>query len=224
MVAEDITSHPGAPTAAVPGQSRRRLALSPGDRIVRQLQSMDAWIAARREREQALYAQGRRTRAEHMDVAREIDVLRRTHDAIKGRCASGLDSAIEPLLAPGPTAVIAHHHAWFVDKLAAHLGEHGVTVVVCTDNGAEALGALVAEQPDLLVLGDPLAMMPAATLMAEARRYAPGTLLAVQAGPEHADQLWGLDDTVFHRQDPPAVVAEALLALYVTRIAQPDRV
>lgn len=213
-------ARPGAPDRPVPEQNRRRPALSPADRIVRQARAIDAWVTARREREQALHAPSM-SRDERMDVAREVEALRRTHDAIKGRCASGLDAEMDALRSPGVTAVIAHRHAWFVDKLALFLSEHGVTVLVSTDNGAEALGAVVAEQPDIVLVGGRLAMMHGSALLAESRLYAPGALIAAQASdPQEGDTLRAAADSVFLRHHPPAVVADALVALYRKTIGE----
>jgi CheY-like chemotaxis protein len=81
------------------------------------------------------------------------------------------------------------------------------------ENGAEALGVVVAEQPDVLLTGDRLAMMTGWDLLAQARLYAPGTVLAVQASDEQqADSHAALADAVFLRHVPPAVVADVLLA------------
>lgn len=215
MAASD-TVHPAdpqAPAACVPGQSRRCATLSPTERIVRQVQAVDAWIAARREREQALDVAGL-TRDQRMDVAREVMALRRTHDAIKGRCARRLNAEPGPMLWPGATAVIAHRHEWFVDKLALLLDGHGVTVLARTDNGAEALGAIVAEQPDLVLAGDRLAMLPTRALLAETRLYAPTALLAVQASDQQqADALRAAADIVYLRHHPPGLVADDLVSL-----------
>lgn len=208
-------------TPAVPDQGRRQTVQSPTDRVVRQVRGIDAWIAARRRREQALQAASM-NRDERLDAAREVEALRRTHDAIRGRCARSLDAEAEPMRWPEPTAVIAHRHAWFFDKLALLLDERGVTVLLRTDNGAEALGAVVAEQPDLILVGDRLAMMPGLGLLAEARRYAPSARLAAQASdPDQADALRGAADSVFLRHHPPAFIADALVALHLTRPATP---
>lgn len=211
------STHPQPHATCVPEQGRRRALLPPTDRIRRQVAAIDAWIAARRARELALQDPGL-NRDQRLDVAREIEALRRAHDAIKGRCARGLGAEPEPMSQPGPTAVIAHRHTWFGDKLASLLGEHGVTVLVCTDNGAEALGAVVAEQPDIVLVGDRLAMMSGSALLAGARLYAPGTLRAAQAsGPDGADELRSAADSIFLRHHGPAFVADSLVALHLAR-------
>lgn len=206
---------------SVPERSWRRPSMSPADRMVQQVESIDAWIAARREREQALDVPGL-TRDERMDVAREVEVLRRTHDVIKGCCARDLDEDPGPMRWGGLTAVIAHRHEWFANNLALLLGEGGVTVLVCTDNGAEALGAIVAEQPDVVLAGDRLAMMPTHTLLADARLYAPSALLTVQASDQHqADALRIAADVVYLRSHPPSHIAVDLISLPVNAATQP---
>lgn len=207
---------PGAPVGPGPEQGRRRAALSSADLIVRQVEAVDAWIAARRTREDALRVP-QLSRDGRMDVEREIEALRRTHDTIKGRCARGLDADAGPMRAPGTTAVVAHRHAWFVDKLTLCLAERGVRVLLSTDNGAEALGAVVAEQPDIVLAGDRLAMIPGRTLAEQVRRYVPVTVLAVHASDrDQADALGDRVDAVFLRHHPPSVVADSLLALHLT--------
>lgn len=151
-------------------------------------------------------------RDERLHAAREVKALRRTHDTIKGRCARGMEVQLEPIRWRGLTAVIAHRHAWFVDELASLLGDHGVTLVVCTDNGAEALGAVVAEQPDIVLAGDRLAMISGRQLLAQSRLYAPSAQLAGQASDAgEADALRAVADSVFLRHHAPAVVADALV-------------
>jgi CheY-like chemotaxis protein len=224
MAADDTAQRILAPllAEAVPEQSRRRAGGGHPDRLVRQVQAIDAWVAARREREQAWHAPSK-TRDERMDVDRQIEVLRRTHDAIKGRCARGLGAEVEAMRSSGPTAVIAHRHVWFVDKVALLLGERGIAVVACTDNGAEALGAVVAEQPDIVLVGDRLAMMSGHVLLAETRRFAPSALRSVQASDQQqADALQDAADAVFLRHHPPAVVADALVALHVSAARELD--
>lgn len=215
MTADGTAIHPQTPIASVPAQKTARVPRPAAHRIVRQIEAVDAWIAARRDREHVLRLPGL-SRDERMDAAREVEALRRTHDAIKGRCARGLDADVEPMRWPGATAVLAHRHAWLVDKLGLLLAERGVTVLVCTDNAAEALGAVVAEQPDLLLIGDRLAMMPGHALLAESRIYSPGTLLAAQAfDQDRADALRATADSVFLGHHLPADIADAL-ALHLT--------
>lgn len=66
-------------------------------------------------------------------------------------------------------------------------------------------------------------MMPGRALLAESRVYAPRALLAAQASdPQEADALGHAADTVFLRHHPPAVVADALLALHLAAVSDPS--
>lgn len=124
---------------------------------------------------------------------------------------------------PGVTAVIAHRHAWFTDRLAMLLGGYGVTVLECTDNGAEALGAVIAEQPDVLLVGDRLEMMPGHELLAQARLHAGNTLLAAQAMDQEQARYEAVADAVFLRRHPPGDIADTIVALQLTAAAELDR-
>jgi hypothetical protein len=75
-----------------------------------------------------------------------------------------------------PPAAIAHSDAWFADELAGALGAACVHVIGRTHSGADALGAIVAEQPDDVVTGDRLLLMSGAELLRETRLFAAGSL------------------------------------------------
>jgi DNA-binding NarL/FixJ family response regulator len=108
--------------------------------------------------------------------------------------------------------VIAHRQEWFVRQLAEGLREHGITVLAATDNGAEALGFVVAEQPDVLLVEDKLAMLSGAELVAEAALFAPHSIVAVQV-PDNDGVCRTLDAgarNTFARRVPPADIADAL--------------
>ncbi len=117
-----------------------------------------------------------------------------------------------------PHAVVTHRHAWFVDKVALLLAEQGVTVLACTDNGAEALGAVVAEQPDVLLVEDALPQVTGMQILAAKRRYAPRTMTAIQVPYE--DGLIAAFDAgavaVFTRRIPPADISGELARLVAT--------
>ena len=200
----------------VPPLSSGPAPLPPADRIVRQVEAIDAWVAAMRDREQAL-RRSSLSRDERLSATRDVEALRRTHAAIKERCDRGVDAEMEPLRSQGPTAVIAHRNAWFLDRLALLLVGQGVEVLVGTDNGPEALGAIVAEQPDIVLVGDRVSMIRGKALLGEARRCAPSARLAAQAtDPQEAGALRAVADTVLLREHAPDVVADALVALHLT--------
>ena len=225
MAADQSLDQPNKPSSSatsVAQQSSHRAAASATDRLVRQIQNVDAWMAARREREQALSAPGL-TRDQRLDGTREIEVLRRTHDAIQKRCERGLADQVALMRPPGLTAVIAHRHPWFVDRVVLFLGGYGVTVLECTDNGADALGAVIAEQPDVLLAGDRLAMMSGHALLTQARLYAANTLLAGQAADQDQAIHEAVADAVFLRRHPPEDIADTLVAMLVLAAAERDR-
>jgi CheY-like chemotaxis protein len=189
--------------------------------VVRQVEAIDAWNVALEHREAAYDAHGA-TREGRLDVARRLDVLRRTHAAIIARTGEYLARQPDPILWPlAPRAVIAHRQEWFVSKLTQVLRERGIAVVAATDNGADALGYVIAEQPDLLLVVDQLAMLSGAELVAEAALFAPHTLVAVQVRDNDGvgRMLNAGARNAFARQVPPADIADALAELISGTVA-----
>ena len=119
------------------------------------------------------------------------------------------------LLAARPVrrAVVAHRSDWYVEKLTAALAPLRVEVVARLDNGAEAVGAAVADQPDLMLVEDVLPMLPGETVVREVLMYAPRTLVVAQVA--YGDGVSGMLEAgaraVYTRQVPPAEVAAALV-------------
>jgi CheY-like chemotaxis protein len=181
--------------------------------VARQVEAIDAWNLAREQREALQNAPQALTREARLDAARRLDVLRRVQQAMLTRTAEFLARQPEPFMWPLPRrAVVAHRQAWFINQLTAALREHAITVVAATDNGADALGFSVAEQPDLLFVEDKLAMLSGLELTAEARIFAAQTLVAAQAR-DNNDVARMLDAGARHafaRQVPPADIADAL--------------
>jgi CheY-like chemotaxis protein len=184
-------------------------------RLVRQIEAIDVWNRVRREREHALRTSSS-SREARMDVDRRVDVLHRAHGALLEHTASVLAADPSPMVLPAlGSAVIAHGHEWFVRKVSEALSAQGVTVVVAGGNGADALGVVVAEQPDLLLVGETLAMLTGEELVAEAAALAPQTAVVaqVQQGDRVGRMLEAGARTAFARQVPPADVAASLVAL-----------
>ena len=89
-----------------------------------------------------------------------------------------------------------------------------MTVLVSTDNAADALGVVIAEQPDIVLVGDRLAMLPVDVLLTQVRRFAPDALLAVAASDLQRAGAWRAQvDAVFFRHQRPKDVADTLSAL-----------
>ncbi|HVM28947.1 MAG TPA: hypothetical protein VM433_14915 [Mycobacteriales bacterium] len=188
-----------------------------------QLDALDRWNRARRTAEDASRP-GRPSREMRMDLSRRLEVLRAQHEAIVARADRHLEDSVHLLGRRAPCrAVLVHRNEWFTGKVADALSARGVQVVAALDNGAEAVGVVVAEQPDLLLVEETLPMLPGEEVVREARRYAPTTLIGAQV--DYQDRIPALLDagalTAFTRRVPPADVAQGLLELLGTRAAAP---
>lgn len=203
---------PAAFAAPVPPQHRRS-ATAAGDLLVRQVQAVDAWNLARHEREAAL-ALLSTSRSDREAAKRSADVLQRTHEAIADRAARDLAHSGGPWVGRGVTAVVAHRHAWFLDQLGSQLWARGITVLHTTDNAADLLGTVVAEQPDLVVLGDRLAMMHVEGLLEDCGRFAAHSRQVVNVSePQHAASWSPCPRAHVVRHHSPGDLADAVLAL-----------
>ncbi|MDP9466825.1 MAG: hypothetical protein M3P31_06260 [Actinomycetota bacterium] len=197
---------PGAPTW------RRRTEL---DLAAQQLQAISRFNDARRTAQAAAAALAG-SREMRMDVARSLDVLHREHAAVVRRAHEQLRVTGDLLGGtPERRVVIAHRNAWFVGKVAHALKDRGMLVVAHVDNGADAVGISVAEQPDLLLVEETLAMVPGEQVVREVRTYCPETLIAAQVA--HGDRVGVLLQAgaaaVFNRQVPPLDAATNMIDL-----------
>jgi CheY-like chemotaxis protein len=180
-----------------------------------QLEAVEAWHRARRAAEDAA-AVRTASREARMDVTRRLEVLREQHRAIVERTEHHLQASVH-LLARSvpPRAVIVHRNEWFVRKLADELGSHEVEVVGVLENGAQGVGVVVAEQPDLLLVEDTLPMVAGEEVVRETRRFSPSTLVVAQVAYE--DRIPALLDAgaraAYTRRVPPGEVARQLLGL-----------
>ena len=210
----DSTQDRSAPESAVLEHPRRPAAVERADRVVRQVQGIDAWNTGRRLREQLL----RRAAGSEQDpseVCRQLDVSRRAQAAIHERTAQELVSGRGAMTAASDrTAVVAHRQPWFVEQMCRALLDRGVLVVACTDNAADALGAVVAEQPDIVLVGHRLAMMTGPDLLTQTRWYAAAALCAAQVPDDDLPFPWhGSADAIFVTDDQPVDIADTLLRL-----------
>lgn len=180
-----------------------------------QLQAVEHFNRARRlqEHEAAAATASRELR---MDAARSMDVLRRQHDAVVARADEQLRATGELLHSIAVRRVVlAHRNDWLVRKLVLVLEEQDVRVVARTDNGADAVGLTIAEQPDLVLVEDTLAMMAGLEVVQEVRRFSPDTVVTAHAA--YGDRVGQLLDAgatrVFTRRTPPHDVAQGMLQL-----------
>ncbi len=92
-------------------------------------------------------------------------------------------------------------------------------VIAELDDGADGLGLVVAEQPDLVLVEDLLPSVPGTELVRIARPMTARTIFTAQVA--YADDITGMLETgataAFARQVPPADLAEELAALLLPR-------
>ena len=163
------------PAQRVPRPARSELTLA-----AQQLRAVESWHRARQQQE--ALAAGTRSREARMDLARRTDVLRRQHEAIVRRSEEQLRTSGRVIHSSAPLrAVIVHRNDWFQGKVAEALQKLGIDVVARLDNGADAVGTVVAEQPDLLLVEDNIPMQPGPDVIRLARLYSPDTVIAAQA-------------------------------------------
>lgn len=182
-----------------------------------QLAGMAAWTASCRAARARLAAGDAPSREARFDLEREGDILSSVEAAMTGWAADQLrDSGTPMLMACQPRAVVAHRNEWFRGKVSDGLWAAGVQVVAQVDNGADALGIAVAEQPDLLVVEDRIPMLSGTQLLRELRRFAPATVAVAQAsGDQDLPALLEAGArTAFTRRVPPAEVAQDASLLF----------
>ena len=180
-----------------------------------QLAAIESFNRARHMREQAAAAAAR-SREMRMDAARSLDILRRQHDAVVSRAHEQLEASGQLLHSRAERRVVlAHRSDWLVRKVTRALEGRGVHVLAGTDNGAEAVGTAVAEQPDLVLVDDTLAMLSGVEVVREVRRFCPDAMVAAQIahGYQVGQYLDAGATTVFTRRSAPADVVHSLLEL-----------
>lgn len=204
-------------TLAEPPRIRPRLFTRPDtERLPDQLAGIDAWHRTRREVES--WAAGAGSREMQLDRTRRLDVIRRQHQALVEATERQLRTTGHLLRsAPAPRAVVVHRNDWFKDKISTALRASGVELVGALSNGADAVGAVVAEQPDVLLVEDKLPMLGGLDVLREVRRLAPRTLVTVQVfdNRDIGRFLEAGARTAFTRRIPPADIAAALCDLLV---------
>ena len=198
------------PPASAPARARTHL-----DLVAQQLSAIESFTKARAAAELAERVPGR-TREVRMDAERRLEVLRRQHDAVVAHTDTQLRTSGTLLRTTvEPRIVIAHRNEWFAGKLGGVLTERGVHVATTVDNGADAIGIALSEQPELVLVDEKLAMVPGPDVVREISRYCPGSVIAAHV--DYSDRVVALLDAgahaVYTRQMPPGDVAEALLEL-----------
>ncbi len=189
--------------------------LSAADLARRQVEAIDRWHRARKASEQTADLLAR-TREARLDRDRLLGITRREHEAIVLRTAEQLrDSARVLRREAGRRVVVVHRNDWFKDKVCGVFADHGIDVVARLDNGADAVGACVAEQPDLLLVEDSLPMLSGAQVVRRASVLSPHTISAAHVGHDAAvaTLLDAGARSAWTRRVPPADVALELCRL-----------
>jgi CheY-like chemotaxis protein len=142
--------------------------------------------------------------------------LDRQRRALTARTHEQLILSGAPLgLALPPRLVLAHRSGWFGDKLEHELRDTGLLVVGRVRDADEAVGCVVAEQPDVLLAQDELPGMQTVELVQNVLRYSPACAVGVQV--QDCEQVGRLLDAggafVCHRQVSPVEVAQQLVQL-----------
>jgi CheY-like chemotaxis protein len=188
-----------------------------------QLHAIDAWNKARRASESAAQAVTL-TREMRLDLSRRMEARRREQEALLARADAQLRQSGGVLDGRARTrAVLAHRNVWLRDTVAKRLSARGVDVVGAFEDGAEAAGTIVVEQPDLVLVEDRLPTLSGLEVIRRVRSFAPEAVVGAQC--LDADGIRALVDAgaqaVFTRRIPPLEIADQLLACLVTEAAAP---
>jgi CheY-like chemotaxis protein len=185
------------------------------DLASRQLRAIERFTRAQRAALEAS-ATAARSREMRMDQARTVEVIRREHQALIARADEQLRRSGDLLRDTSRRRVLlAHRNEWFRRVVAEQLEDRGWAVVAMLSNGADAVGVAVAEQPEVLLVEDCMAMVPGVQVVRDVRTFCPQTVVAAQVG--YSDRIGALLDagatTVWTRQVPPREVARGLMEL-----------
>ena len=184
------------------------------DILKAQVRAIDAWSRAHELSEAAAGATSM-SRETRLDLSRGLAAGRREQAAIVARADAQLRLTGDVLHSSlALRAVVAHRNAWLAQKITALLAAREVHVVGTFDDGADAAGTVVAEQPDLVLVEDRLSTLTGADVVREVRTYSPMSVVGVQvldsAGVPALVEAGA--DEVFPRQIPPADMVDRLLA------------
>lgn len=178
-----------------------------------QLSAITAWHTARRAAEAATRS-GTASRERRLDLDRRTAARRREQAALVARADAHLrDSGTALEVRPRTRALIAHRSPWVTSAVAARLGQRGVVVVGVFEDGADAAGAVVVEQPDLVLVEDRLPSLTGIEVVRRVRSFSPGTVVGAQALDSAGVQplVDAGAQAVFTKRVAPADVVDELL-------------
>ena len=142
------------------------------------------------------------------EVARREAARDRERQALLARLAPDRSS-------PRASVVIAHRMPWTRAALRRGLESRGLVHVEEFEDGASALGAVIAEQPDVVFLQQQLPWLDGLEAVRQMRVYAPDSVLVVQLDQPHAerDAREAGAALVLPRAERPADVVDKLCQL-----------
>jgi CheY-like chemotaxis protein len=182
------------------------------DLIVAQVTAIDEWNSAMHM--SAVADHGALSREGRLDLDCRLAARRRVQQAVIDHAARQMRSAGGPLCSvPALRAIVAHRQQWLRDKVAEQLSARGITVVGLVDDGADAVGMAVVEQPDLVLVEARLPSLSGTDVVARVRRFSPRTIVGCQVidGGEVDQLLRAGAHGVFTRRIPPMDIADHLL-------------
>ncbi len=195
----------GPPPSAEPGHPR----LPPVDVVLLQLQGISAWLV------ETPPQPAQASREESLDLHGAAARRQRERRALLD-CLDRQDLAVMRDGGPAqPRVLVVHRQPWFCDRITAALPGLGLGLAGVVHDGADAIGTLVAEQPELVIAEDRLPAVSGRELARRARLLAPRTAVALQVFDEQAvaAALEAGARAVYTRQVPPADLAGELPAL-----------
>ena len=184
------------------------------DLVASQLAAIDAWNRARRASEAAAEAVSL-TREMRLDLSRRMEARRREQQALVARADEQMRQSGRLSADPVATrALIAHRNGWLRDNVAKQLQARGVEVVGMFEDGADAAGTVVVEQPDLVLVEDRLPTLSGIELVRRVRTFAPLAVVGAQCLDSSAvrELTEAGAQAVFTRSIPPTEIADQLLA------------
>jgi hypothetical protein len=184
------------------------------DLMTAQVRAVDAWArTSRLNRDAAQVINASRER--RLDLSHRMEARRREQAALIARVDLQLHASGQPLAARGPVrAVLGHRNEWLSGKVASRLERHGIVIVGVFGDGADAVGTIVAEQPELVFLQDRLPSLAGSELVLRVREFSP--LSVVGAHVEDSRSIPPLAEVgahaVFTRRTPPDDIADQLVS------------
>lgn len=177
-----------------------------------QLRALDSWNKARRTAESAAESAAL-TREMRLDLSRRMEARRREHQAVLARAAEQLRCSGSLLGSVQSRAVLAHRNPWLRQKVAARLTAAGLVVVGIFEDGADAVGTVVVEQPELVFVEDRLPTLSGMEVIRRVRSFSPRTVIGAQV--LDGDSVQVLVDAgaqaVFTRRVPPDDIADLMI-------------